>query len=316
MKLKHRYERWLIVLFAFALFSPSAVRVVTGGGGGGLSARAQFQRQVDSPGAGPFGTLTIAKKGSKQSIDVDLRDLPGESFALFIGEQNTFDTDTVFFVASLDKRTNDHWVLSLDSEDGFAPVQVRQFGFDDVEDLAGLFLFVSNPAGTTNIVCDTNTIVCITNDLAQVICSTNCTTNAVVGSVLATQIPVLTNSTSGLNFKGKVDLTEPLIPPSQGAKGRIFVKFNAKQGRSILKLDASGLPGGQVYSLCISNATTAGFTNIAQVTTTTGSKFSFRRDTKRGEMLPLLSPSVVSLSGTVIQIKDAFNEVHLEGVFP
>ena len=47
-----------------------------------------------------------------------------------------------------------------------------------------------------------------------------------------------------------------------------------------------------------------------------GAQQQFLRDTKFGDPLPLQSRNVIDLSGHVIQIRDAFGAVHLEGVVP
>src|SRR5207247_6112618 len=95
--------------------------------------------------------------------------------------------------------------------------------FTNLDDFAGFFLFIANPAGTSNIVCDTTNLVgCVTNVSGGVTnltgCTTNCVTNLTVGAVLVAEIPPLVAAPGLLNFKGKSVLTPPLAPPNLNAK--------------------------------------------------------------------------------------------------
>jgi hypothetical protein len=327
MNAKCHWDKALVITHVLVLFAPSAVRLVRGNGGGGsLSARTTLQRTVDSSGAGPSGSATLRKSGTKQSFQLQVRDLAGESFGLFVGLENGFDTNLVQFIAPLNKRTNDRWVLEYSANTGMVPVQFSDLCVvdgdetncvTDIEQLAGFFLFVANPTGQTNVVCDEENIICVTNEMAEVTCTTNCVTNVTVGSVLVAEVPALVPAAGLFNTKGKVALLPPAIPPNPKARGSLNAKFSATQGRSLLDIRASGLFGGQVYSLWMSDE--PGGLVVSHVATLTQPRSSsgfYKRDTKLGETLPMLVSTVTNLSGFNVEIRDAFNATHLEGTIP
>ena len=308
MTWKRQYEKFLIVAVAVTFFSPNASRLVRGGGGSSLSARSFFQRTVDSPGEGANGTLELKKNGNKQSIQIDVHGLGDESMGIFIGT-STDTNDPIARIAPLNGKTNNHWVLTLESDAGAPPqLSTSLLTVNDLDDMAGFFLFVGNPAGATNI------HDCVTNEVDGSV--GNCITSEVFHTFLFTQIPSLSSANSSFNTKTKIAMNQPAIPESPNAKGTVITKFNASQGRSLFEVVASGLPGGQTYSLMLSNSFTVGFTNIAELTTGSGKKVSFKRDTKLGETLPLHAATVTNLSGTVILITDDLDFVHLFTVLP
>ncbi len=81
---------------------------------------------------------------------------------------------------------------------------------------------------------------------------------------------------------------------------------------------ATHLSGGGSYTLFLEDPpSSSSFTNIGSLVlspnTTTG---TFGRDTAKGETLPFELSTSQDLSGRGIQIRDAFNQLHLEGVIP
>jgi hypothetical protein len=341
------FEKYVIVAIALIAFLPGATRVVIGGGAASTSARTTFQRTVDTPSPGAQGTVDLKNSGGKQTFKVDVENIGGDSFGLFLGFQNGFDTNKVFLIGALNGLLSGHWVVDYSANNGLAPVQLLGC-YDDGEsercvgelgDLSGMFLFISQPTGTTNITdcvtnlvnCTTNLDDCITNIVEGVTnvtdcvtnlvnCTTNiddCVTNVTVGAVLVTEVPPLTSNNGIFNFKGKSALVLPEVPPNGKAKGSVSVKFTATQGRSFLDIRAMSLFGNQVYSLYMStNAGGAAETKIAEMTESSPTSVFYRRDTKLGETLPFFVSTVTNLSGFNIEIRDAFNDVHLEGTIP
>lgn len=257
----------------------------------------QFQRSVDtssssngtsvgSPGAS--GNVVLEKQGSKQSFSVNIRNLPGDSFAVLYGVDNSTNTP-IFLISVMNRQgTNDNWVLHYEA-DGAAPSQLPVTNLDD---FAGLYLFIGNPSATSN---------------------------TIVNVVLFAQIPPLTTRSAAPYFNAKSPLTVSTnAPPNPAEKGTVKAAFIGKQGRSLFTLQANHLSGGGAYSIFIEDPPSSKiFTNIntlvLSASTTSG---SFSRDTAKGETLPLLLPTTQFLSGRGIQIRDAFDQIHLEGVIP
>jgi len=329
MSFKKRYERWLILGVAVVLFFPAAVRFGIGAAGTKSSATATFQRTVDTPSPGPKGSVQLKKNGSKQTFLVDIRDLEGESFGLFLGFSNNNETNivcdttnlvcvtnlvtseitcttncvtnevkvSVGLIGVLRGLTNNHWVVEYEANDGFAPVQLSGCFTDgmntncisDLDDLAGMFLFIANPSDESNT----------------------------VNAVLFAEVPPLTTGKS-VKFKGKTKLALSAVPPNPNAKGFITEKFDGTRGTSLLDIRCQNLFGGQQYSLWMS--TIPGgivVTNIADMAQTNGpGKATFRRYTAMGDQLPFSTSVVTNLSGFNIEIRDAFDGVHLQGTIP
>ena len=274
----------------------------------GTRARVALQRSVDTPRPGPRGTVELTKKGAIQTFEIEVDQLPGESFGLFLGTNLAFNTNVASFIGPLDGK-KDKWTIKYRGE-GEAPEQLQVEGVEDLGDMAGLYIFVASPTGNTNITdCVTNIVDGVTNIV-------DCVTNVFFGDVLRGQVPPLSANPSLFNAKGKDSLTLPDLPPSPKAKGSIKTKFKASQGTSFLDVSAVNLLGGQIYSLCISNSITTNFVSVGEFEAKGRTKVFFRRDTKQGEMLPLLSSTVTNLSGSAIQIKDEFGAIYLEGTIP
>lgn len=254
-----------------------------------------FQREVDSASPGPFGTAVLKKQGTKQIFSVAVHDLAGSSFGVFVGTSN--DTNTpIFLISAMDGQpaTGD-WVLKY-SAVGSAPPQL---GVTNLDDLAGLFLFIGTPGQQTNVV--------------------NGVTNIISGTVLFTQITPLTNNASAVRYNLKSPLTPPAVaPPNPRETGFVKTTYVGSRGRSVLTIFATRLSGGGAYTIFVEDPPSSQtLTNIGNLVlsleTHTG---TFRRDTRNGETLPFGSSTVQNLSGRAIEIHDAFGVTHLQGVIP
>jgi len=299
-----------------------------------------FQREVDTPSPGPFGTTVLEEKGSDQIFSVTVDNLSGlaagtvgsggtsasnASFAVYFSAANNTNTP-VFFIAPLNLLgTNDTWTLKYEGV-GAAPAQL---GVADLQDLSGLYVVIGNPGptnivgGVTNIVgCTTNVVDGATNVVG---CATNIVggvTNSFVNAVLYTQVPAFTTKSEAPRFNRKSLLTTLSVPPNPIEKGYVRTIFTGSQGRSEFDIYAKNLTGGQSYSIFIEfhipSPSSTIMSNIGSLAISTNNIHTgtYSRDTRRGETLPFSFPTVNDLSGRAIQIRDAFDEIHLEGTIP
>jgi len=107
----------------------------------------------------------------------------------------------------------------------------------------------------------------------------------------------------------------------------VNISFNGNTGRSELKIRASNLTPGQQYTLFVANTTNHDVTVMLPVDNMTqknlGSTATFVRDTQFGDPLPQTGDpmpaqarDIGDLSGHIVQIRDAFDTVHLQGDMP
>ncbi|NQU09213.1 hypothetical protein HQ590_00360 [bacterium] len=280
--------RWLApsFLIALCLMTTFFTRLVSVfAASANLRARSTFQRAVDTPGGGPLGTVKLSKKGLNQSFAVDVRNLPGDDYAVFY--TSSFSTnDPVYLIAALDRgASNNNWRLEYSAKNGFAPPQLPEA---DVEDMAGYVIAIGQPGPDTNI----------------------------VDVVLQTRIPAL--QTKFTTIKGKGLAVPPAIPPNPDASGKIKTIYKESKGASRLDLRMKRLAGGQTYTLWLENPSgSLLFTNIAEMVLSPSTHVAtYRRDTKKGETLPLESGTVLDLAGREFRVTDAFGDIHLGGVLP
>jgi hypothetical protein len=311
MKWTKRSERFLITGVATLLFFPSAMRVMSGNGGGGddrkISGRSTWQRVVDEPDAIGFGTLDLSIRKDKQTFALRVRNLPGDSMGLFVSDQIVAGTNMGFLISPLQRRGSNQWFASYMGTDG-APFPLP---FEDLEDMAGLYLFIATPAGVTNI------SDCVTNIVDDTTNITDCVTNVFYDAFLFTQVPVLTEKPSLFNLKASESLERAEDSPAPGASGIVQVKFDAKKGRSFFCVRGDRLLAGQVYSLWMSDAPGGEVAaNVGEMTAMGRTTRVFKRDTLRGEMLPQLAGTVTNLAGFHFEIRDEFGFLYLEGVVP
>ncbi|HTS19056.1 MAG TPA: hypothetical protein VMP11_15890 [Verrucomicrobiae bacterium] len=260
-----------------------------------------FQRELDTPSPGPSGIAVLTEKGSSQIFSVTINNLTGVanggsgSFGVFLSDANTTNIP-VFLIGPMSlKGTNATWVLTYEGV-GAAPAQV---GVADLVDLSGMYLIIANPG--TNVVVDG-------------------VTNEIVNAVLYTRIPAFTTKGAAPHYNRKSPLITPAVsPPNPAEKGWVKTIYTGSQGRSVFDISAFHLSGGGSYSILIEDPPSSStMTNIGSLVigTNSVSTGTFTRDTRKGETLPLEMPTVSGLSGRAIEIRDAFNEIHLEGTIP
>ncbi len=316
-----------------------------------IYATSMFEREVDTPSPGPSGTAVLEEKGLNQIFSVTINNLSGlssesggssasnASFGVFISTANNTNTP-VSLIGPLNLLgTNDTWVLKYEGV-GAAPAQL---GVADLQELSGLYLVIGNPGptnivgGLTNIIgCVTNIIGCVTNiidGLTNIVgcvpeidgCVTNIdggATNFFANTVLFAQIPPFTTKSEAPHYNLKSLLSTVPIPPNPIEKGYVKTIFTGSSGHSVFDIFANHLSGGQSYSIFIeyhiSSPSSTIMSNIGALAISTNNIHTgtYTRDTRRGETLPFSSATVSNLSGLAIQIRDEFNEIHLEGTIP
>ncbi len=301
-----------LFVFSFAVYLPAQTTT--------SSAQGQFRRTVDPSDRSASGTVSLVKKGDKQVVQVEIKGLAQESFAIFIGSTPTFDTNSlVQSVAPLDRTSlkKGQWSRVLIGTNG-APAELP---VEDLSQLAGGNLVIAKPGdiqletGVTNIVGNTTNIIFgIPLPLPNV-------TNMVLAALWAPLSPRMVSHASE-TFSRVATMSPPqnAPPPSPGAVGFVKVKFNGPQGRSILDVEARNLVRGQVYSVFVSDSTdseTAVLIKAGEMTLSkSGSRASFVRDTQFGDPLPQQAANIGDLSGRLIVIADEFDDFHLEATIP
>lgn len=260
-----------------------------------------FQAEVSSMSPGARGTAVLEKKGPDQVFSVTVSDLSSVSngtsgsFGVFVSAAN--DTNTpIFLIGPMSLQgAGNTWALKYEAT-GAPPAQL---GVTNMEELVGQYLLIGNP-GYTNVV--------------------NGVTNEIIYAVLFTKIPPFTTKAKAPHFNRKSRLTVPSVaPPNPHEKGYVKTIYTGSQGRSVFDLTAMHLSGGGTYSVFIEDPPSSSImTNIGALLISTNAPRTgtFKVDTRVGETLPFSAPTVRDLSGRTIQIKDAFNEIHLEGTIP
>lgn len=267
-----------------------------------LYAISTFQAEIASTSPGARGTAILEEKGSEQIFSVTVSDLGGVSngtsgsFGVFVSAAHNSNT-LAYLIGPMNLLgTNNTWVLKYDAV-GAAPAQLSdtnrlaQLAVTNLEDLVGRFLYIANPSETSNF----------------------------VNAVLFTQIPEFTTKPKAPHFNRKSKLTTIPVPPNPHEKGWVKTAYSGSQGRSFFDLAAYHLSGGGTYTIYIesppasSNMVVLDDLLISSNNLHTG---SYSIDTSKGETMPFSSPTVRDLSGRMIQIKDAFGNVHLQGTIP
>ncbi|MGA2603682.1 MAG: hypothetical protein ABSG14_05590 [Verrucomicrobiia bacterium] len=269
-----------------------------------------FQAAVSATSPGARGTAILEEKGSNQIFSVTINDLSGVSngtsgsFGVFVTAANNTNT-LAYLIGPLSLQgTNNTWVLKYEAV-GTAPAQLSdtnrlgQLAVTNLEDLVGRYLLIANP-GYTNVV--------------------NGVTNEVVYAVLFTRIPAFTTKAEAPHYYRKSPLIVPDVdPPNPHEKGWVKTLYTGSQGRSVFDLSAFHLSGGGTYSIFIEDPPFSSImTNIGllMISTNSGHTGTYNIDTRQGETLPFSSATVSNLSRRAIQIRDAFDEIHLEGIIP
>ncbi len=269
-----------------------------------------FQAEVTTTSPGARGTAVLEEQGSNQIFSVTISNLSGTSngtsgsFGVFVSAANNTNALAYLIGPMSLQGTNNTWVLKYEAV-GAAPPQLSdtnrlgQLAVTNLEDLVGRYLLIANP-GYTNVV--------------------NGITNEVVYAVLFAQIPSFTTKAEAPHYDRKSPLIVPDVdPPNPREKGYVKTIYNSSQGRSVFDLCAIHLSGGGTYSIFIEDPPlSSNMTNIGllMISTNNGHTGTYNIDTRQGETLPFSSPTATNLSGRIVLIRDAFNEIHLEGRIP
>lgn len=102
-------------------------------------------------------------------------------------------------------------------------------------------------------------------------------------------------------------------PPDTSVSGLVKLQFNPRQGRSRCSLTTRGLVAGTPYTVFVEDGPGLGsFSDFAAL----DGRGRLRRDTRAGERLPAGVPSVLELSGRVIEIRDPTGTTLVRGQLP
>lgn len=333
-------RRSLGLLTPFAVAAamlPAFVTSTPGASQPTIYATSMFEREVDTPSPGTSGTAVLEEKGSDQIFSLTINNLSGlaggsggssasnASFAAYFSTANNTNIPVNFLAPLNLQGTNDTWTLKYKGV-GEAPPQL---GVGDLQDFTGLYLIIGDP-GPTNIVGGmTNIVGSVTNVVGGVTNITGTVTNIVggvtnffVNTVLFTQVPAFTTKAEAPRYNRKSQLTTLSVPPNPIEKGYVKTSFAGSTGRSVFDIFANNLTGGQSYSIFIEfhipSPSSTIMSNIGPLNISTNDLHvgTYQRDTRKGETLPFSFPTVTNLSGLAIQIRDGFDEIHLEGTIP
>ena len=288
MKLKHRYDRWLILILALVLFSPGAVPVASAGSQT-LTSAITLQRGSNSVSSVASGNVVAAYTPAKQTFEVTVRgikfDEPVDGLGVFLSDQ-PFDTNNFYLVNTLDVTKTNVWHLKLKD----STVAPEQLGVADVRLLAGHWIRIVDVA--TNV-------------------------------YLETLMPPFELKINSLSYKAKVKMQRPDPAPSPDAIGVLRVKLKADTGASVLEVRTHGLNAGNSYCLWILgslNQVTAG-EECPKTPNLVRGEARFGSDTGTGEQL--LEDGLVNgdvrvdqLSGSYAVIRDQFGVTHLYAQIP
>jgi hypothetical protein len=131
--------------------------------------------------------------------------------------------------------------------------------------------------------------------------------------------PMLGSSPGILTKCKKSSLTNSASALSPKAVGSLRVKLNAAKGCSSLDVRVKGLSHGHEYSVWIETAPGSGlFANagLVEFKSVKSKQGAYRRDSKKGDPLPLGVTSISQLSGRRIEVREGVSSVQLGGVIP
>jgi hypothetical protein len=262
----------------------------TGGGGGPggpvSEAQVSLQRPVPAPDPDAFGKVELEKRGTEQEFNVDGRNLPtgpADGFGVLVEDGVGSGVFLTVGAMALKSPSQGRWELNLEHH-GAAPPQL---GVADLADLAGRRVEVRGASGDVHLW-------------------------AILPSIGASPGP------GSVNHKAALALPA-VSPPSPSAKGTVAVKLKASQGNSSFDLKVQkGLAPSPDYVVWIEDAPGSGtFTAAGALEmSASGTKGRLRRDTKKGEALPLGVGSVLDLSGRAVEVRNGASAVHLAGTIP
>ena len=250
-----------------------------GAGGGGTGPTTQGEIALQRPEAAPdpdaFGQVELAKRGGEQEFGVDCRNLPaGPGDSFGVYLENAVGSGTFFLVAGMVLDNAPQGRWGLALEAaGAAPAQL---GVADLGDLQGRKVEIRDASGAI---------------------------------YLWAVLPGLAQGQGQGNFNGRGILSTPNPAPSPDGSGFVRIRFNAPHGRSTFEVRTRRLLPGATYSVWIEGASGSGTFAFAGDL----SNGRLKRDTKRGEPIPLGAATVAALSGRAIHIRDGAGAVHLQG---
>lgn len=302
-----------------------------------LVGRSQLRRTVDPSERAATGDVILVKQANgKQIVLVNVRGLGQEEFGVFLGPRPTFDTNCcINGLAPLDRTSLRHgnWSRRFASL-GIAPAEFQLLNIFDLASLTSHVIDISQPGEPNIVTLSTNVLAGVTNIFGGITNIVGNSTNIVFGipvpiqgqtgtvfSALWAPLRGVSGKPSASSFSSKAALSLPAgVPPSPDANGSIRIRFSGSQGRSVFDVRAANLTRGQKYTLWIGDSLNP--TNYVLLATgemaldKSGGHARFLRDTRFADPLPQQAGDVDELSGRVLQIRDGFFAVHLEGAIP
>ncbi|MGA2138557.1 MAG: hypothetical protein ABSH14_06820 [Verrucomicrobiia bacterium] len=287
-----------------------------------LISRSQLRRTVDPSQRSATGkvVLEVDSKGV-QSMEVDVTGLEPDSFAEFVAPFSSFGTDCCTYAVAPLGRVNSKkgtWSRRLTGS-GAAPTELVNLGFNNLIDLDGLRTDIAKPGVNNEIIAFTNVINAVTNVIFGIPVPTPGVTN-IVYTILWAPLYAPTVNPSARSYVRKGTMVRTIVPPSPHAKGTMTLRFKGTSGESVFDIKATRLEAGQAYHVWVANSTNQNSFLLIDAGTMTTSKFGssarFLRDTRFGDPLPQQARDAGDLSGHVVEIRDEFDFVHLQGVLP
>ena len=311
-------------------------------GGGTLIARSQLRRVIDpSPRSAIGSVVATVDANGKETFQVNVTKLGEANFGPIMRLEPSYTTNIEpgLYLAPLD-RTNvkkGTWVRNYVGL-GQAPADILPF-FPNLTEMGGTELGVVQPdvppfttiftniiGGVTNIDMGVTNIVGQTTNILDGIVIPNPGQTSFFFEVMWAPLYPLSANPGALSYHRKSKLVA-IGDASPKASGTVAISFNGNTGRSMLKINAANLTPGQQYTLFIANTTNHDFTVMLPVDNMTqknlGSTATFVRDTQFGDPLPqtgdpvpVQARDIGDLSGHIVQIRDAFDTIHLQGDMP
>ncbi len=332
-------RKWLsLVLTSLAtgvlLFGNGGVSTAGDGVTAGV-ARSQLRRSVDpSPRSALGSVLIMVDKHGKETFQINITKLGQQNYGPVFRDEPSYTTNvtTVLELAPLARTSVSRgtWSRTLigtnEAPADFLPL------FGDLAELSNTEIDVAQPGTplvttiTTNITAGvTNISVGVTNVVGNV-------TNIINGieipnpgqtgsffSVMWAPLYQLNAKPNLLSYHrhGKLVAVGDASPK---AAGTVKISFDGTTGRSQFQVHAVNLTPGQQYTLFIADDTNHVMTVLLPVDNMTqknfGSTATFVRDTQFGDPLPQQARDIGDLSGRIIQIRDAFDIIHMQGDMP
>ncbi|HET6202051.1 MAG TPA: hypothetical protein VFI25_04515 [Planctomycetota bacterium] len=237
-----------------------------GGGGNGPSERGQvsLQRPDPAPDADATGRAELEKRGGRQGFVVAARDLPTGAGTLSAELESGVGTGAFFSVGGLALDNAAQGRFTLGLEAEGAAPAI--LGVADLAGLAGRRVRVVDSLGTV---------------------------------FLWGALPGVAQS-PGLGSFDRRSLLSPPVGSTVAPKAGGFVRSRlvAPQGASTFEVRANHLPSGPTFSVWIDDGTGA-FVQVGNL-----AKGSLKRDTRKGQSLPLGVGTLDALAGRSIEIRD------------